>query len=169
MFNASNVLTQWYSSGCVHRDIRLLYVFHMPARYETHSGGIVTQRSGRLSQTICPILWSKQTLLSKVGGTEQHFAHYRRRLPAGSPCSTITALWGCVTKTRGRERLRQRERQGVLWAVIYLYITADYFPSSLFLFGTGGVFFCRSLSHCTAFQLFFFSLFNSFHPHSLHF
>lgn len=57
---------------------------------------------------------------------EDFFAHFRRRLPAGSLCSTITALWGCLTEAKEREQ-RSRECEDVWCAGVCSYITLKSF------------------------------------------
>lgn len=109
MHNASEVPSRLHGSSCPHNGIELPCVFH--TQHNTRSGGILTPRQTPTPQTICPILQSKASSLSqsrRLGGLFFFFAHYRRRLPAGSLCSTITALWGCLTEAKETEQQRQR-------------------------------------------------------------
>lgn len=101
MYNASDVQFWLYSSSCPHNDIRLPCIFH---QLQTHSGGNYYPKHIPSPQTICPILWARQALSARVGGMKKCFAHYRRRLPAGSLCCTITALWGCLTEANERAK-----------------------------------------------------------------
>lgn len=85
------------------------------------------------------------------------FAHYRRRLPAGSLCSTITALWGCLTEAKEAESVKLSG--GLVSAPTSLLSL-----SFSLLFGTGGILLCLFLSHADVASLQLFSLFILFIP-----
>lgn len=86
-----------------------------------HSGGIVTQNRIRLLRQFVPFSGPAELVQARVGGMEECFAHYRRRLPAGSLCSTITALWGCLTEAKEREQQRQRVWKCLVGWYLYLH------------------------------------------------
>lgn len=98
MYYAWEVQSLLYNSSCHLNDIR----FPLAAKH-TQQGNCYPKQI-LPPQTIRPFLWSRRTLSAWVGGMRTFFAHYRRRLPAGSLCSTITALWGCSTEAKERER-----------------------------------------------------------------
>ncbi len=148
MHYASDVQSWLYSSSCPHNDIRLLCVAQQ---------GDCNPKQIPSPQTICPILQSRRALSARVGGMEDSFAQYRRRLPAGSLFSTITALWGCLTEAKEGEQRRQR-----VWGCLlrwYLFLYHSSLCLSL-LFGIESILLCL-VSFCHLFQTFFFSVFYS--------
>lgn len=134
MHNASDVQSWLYSGSCPHNDIEFLCVAQQGNCYPKQ---ILSP------QTICPILQSRQALWARVGGMEDFFAQYRRRLPAGSLFSTITALWGCLTEAKEREQRRQS-----VWRCLVCWYLFLYHSESLsLLLGMKSILLCLCFLH----------------------
>lgn len=135
---------------------------------ETHTAGELLPKTDSVSSdnlSHSPVQASSFSQSRRDGGG--FFAHYRRRLPAGSLCSTITALWGCLTEAKEREQRRQR-----VWRCLvgwYLFVHHSWVPSLSLPFGIESILLCPCFFHTQTLPLYNFSLFlSSSNPQTFH-